>query len=330
MKRLLKILGILLLLIVLAVAGAIGYVTAALPDIDAPTDLKVELTPERIERGRYLANSVCVCMDCHAQRDWDLFAGPPKPGTAGAGGDKFDRSMNFPGEFYAKNITPYALKEWTDGELYRAITSGVSKDGHPFFPVMPYPNYGKLATDDVHSIIAYLRSLDPVRTEPYPESVIDFPVSLIMRTVPEPAQPAKRPAPGEAAHGEYLVNAAACIECHTRSEKGERVGEPFAGGFAFTFPNGAVLRSANITPHSTDGIGAWDRATFIARFKQYADSSYVPPAVAWEAGEFQTVMPWTMYGTMTEEDLGAIYDYLMALPPVAGRPEKWTPAPTGS
>lgn len=330
MKRMLRILGLLVLLIALAAGGAALYVTTALPDVDAPADLKVELTPERIERGRYLANSLCVCMDCHSTRDWDLYAGPLKPGTFGGGGEKFDRSMQFPGEFYSKNITPFALSAWTDGEIYRAITSGISKDGHPFFPVMPYGNYNMLATEDVHSIIAYLRSLDPIETKPYPASVIDFPVNLIMRTIPQPAAPMVRPAPGDPTYGEYVVNAGACMECHTKSEKGKKVGQPFAGGFEFNLPNGSIVRSANITPHPTDGIGAWDKATFIARFKQYADSSYAPPKVDWQAGDFQTVMPWLMYATMTEEDLGAIYDYLRALPPVAGRPEKWTPAPTGS
>lgn len=327
MKRILKILGILLLIVALAAVGGILYITNALPSVEAPTDLKVDLTPERIERGRYLAHSVCVCMDCHSHRDWDLLTAPLKPGNLGGGGEKFDRAMQFPGEFYSKNITPFALKDWSDGEIYRAITSGVSRDGHPFFPVMPYLNYNKLATEDVHSIIAYLRSLDPVATEPYPASDIDFPVNLIMRTIPEPAHPMDRPAPDDPRYGEYMVNAAACIECHTHSEKGKKIGQPFAGGFTFNFPNGAQVRSANITPHPTDGIGAWDKATFIARFKQYADSSYVPPAVNWEAGDFQTVMPWTMYATMTEEDLGAIYDYLRAQPAVPGRPEKWTPPP---
>jgi hypothetical protein len=331
MKRILKILGLLLLLFVTFAAVAIGYITLALPDIEAPTDLKVEVTPERIERGRYLANSVCVCMDCHSQRDWNAFAGPLKPESFGAGGEKFDRTMQFPGEFYSKNITPFALKDWTDGEIYRAITSGISKDGHPFFPVMPYPYYNKLATEDVHSIIAYLRSLEPIETAPYPVSIIDFPVNVIVRTMPEPAAPVPLPKPGAADYGAYVTNAAGCMECHTNMENGKRIGEPFAGGFTFSFPNGSAVRSANITPHATDGIGAWDKATFIARFKQYADSSYTPPAVDWEVGDFQTVMPWMMYATMSEEDLGAIYDYLRAQPAVAGRPEKWTPpAASGS
>ena len=37
-------------------------------------------------------------------------------------------------------------------------------------------------------------------------------------------------------------------------------------------------------------------------------------------------MPWTMYAGMSEQDLGAIYDYLRTVPPIADLPEKWTPA----
>lgn len=327
MKKFLRILGILVLVLLIVIVGAITYITQALPNIDAPTDLKVEVTPERVERGAYLANSVCVCMDCHSTRDWNAFAAPLVGGTLGKGGEKFDRTMNFPGEFYSKNITPFALANWSDGEVYRAITSGVSKDGHPFFPVMPYGNYNKLATEDVYSIIAYLRSLDPIETEPYPASDIDFPLSVIMRTFPQPAHPMERPAMTDPNYGEYVTNAAACIECHTNMVKGEKVGETLAGGFEFLFPNGGVVRSANITP-SDDGIGRWSKEQFIQRFKQYTDSSYVVPAVDWERGDMQTPMPWMMYSTMTEGDLGAIYDYLRTVKPVDGMIEKWTPPGT--
>lgn len=324
MKSMLRILVILFTLLILVVCGAVAYVSLALPAIEAPKDLKVELTPDRVERGRYLANSVCLCMDCHAQREWEKFAGPPKPGTLGAGGERFDRSMQFPGVFHSRNITPFGLKDWTDGEIYRAITSGVGRDGEPFFPVMPYPNYAKLATEDVHSIIAYLRSLEPIAAGPYPPSEVDAPMNLIMRTMPGPATPTELPAPTDPAYGAYLTNAAGCGECHTNMEKGRRIGEPFAGGFAFHFPDGAVLRSPNITPHPADGIGAWDKATFIRRFKQYVDSAHVPARVDLAGGGFQTVMPWMMYATMTEQDLGAIYEHLRTLPPVAGRVERWT------
>jgi hypothetical protein len=159
MKKLLKILGVLIGVLVVCAAGAIVYVTKFLPNIPALEHLKVEAMPDRLARGEYLANSVCVCMDCHSTRDWTVFSGPLKQGTLGVGGERFDQTMNFPGAFVATNLTPHSLKDWSDGELYRAITSGVSKDGHPLFPIMPYPSYGKMATEDVYSIIAYLRSL---------------------------------------------------------------------------------------------------------------------------------------------------------------------------
>jgi len=90
-------------------------------------DLKLEYTPERIERGRYLATAVSVCMDCHSTRDWSKFSGPLKEGTLGKGGDRFDHSVGMPGVFYSKNITPAGIGRYTDGELFRTITTGVTK-----------------------------------------------------------------------------------------------------------------------------------------------------------------------------------------------------------
>jgi hypothetical protein len=123
------------------------------------------------------------------------------------------------------------------------------------------------------------------------------------------------------AYGEYIVNAAGCFDCHTRQEKGSYVGEPFAGDFTFELPGG-TLRSPNITPHGT-GIGGWTREQFIARFKQYADSSYTPQPVDMMKGDFQTLMPWMMYAGMTEADLGAMYDYLRTVKPVENSVVRW-------
>lgn len=329
MKMLFKILGVLVLLVVMAVVGAFVYVTQFLPNIPVQADLKIEVTPERIERGRYLAHHVTVCMDCHSTRDWAAFSGPLKPGTLGVGGEKFDQKMNFPGSFVAPNITPHALKGWTDGELYRAITSGVSKDGHPLFPIMPYPAYGKMATEDIYSIIAYLRSLPAVETRTEP-SKADPPMNLIMRLMPAAAEPGTIPAKTDAvAYGGYLANAAGCTECHTRMEKGQRVGEPYAGGFVFALPHG-TLRSTNITPHLTAGIGAWTKEMFVQRFKAYRADTFTPPPVDMTAGAMQTVMPWTMYAGMSEEDLGAIYDYLKSVPAAANVVERWVPTTTAT
>lgn len=324
MKKLLKFLVWLIVLALLCVAGAVFYVVKFLPNIPVQAELKVEVTPERVARGEYLAQHVCVCMDCHSTRDWTVYSGPPKAGTLGVGGERFDQKMNFPGSFVAPNITPHALKEWSDGELYRAITSGVSKDGHPLFPIMPYPAYGKMAVEDVHSLIAYLRSLPAVPSSPE-ASKADPPMNVIMHLIPQPAQPmAVPPKTDTASYGHYLASAAGCTECHTQMVKGKVVGQPFAGGFEFVMPGG-VLRSPNITPHATTGIGGWTKQLFVDRFKAYAKDKFQPVPVDMAKGDMQTVMPWTMYAGMTDEDLGAIYDYLMALPAVENTVERWTP-----
>lgn len=326
MKTLLKFIGVLAILLIVVVAGAMTYVKTMLPDVGPAPDIKVEITDERVKRGAYLANHVMLCMDCHATRDFSLFAGPPKPGTLGAGGEVFDQTMNFPGRFISRNITPHALGSWTDGEIYRAITTGVRKDGSAFFPVMPYRNYGQMDPEDIHAVIAYLRTLEPIETV-MEESKPDFPMNFIINTIPSKPEMGKLPTDKSSLeYGRYLTIAAACNECHTKMEKGKVVGEPYAGGFEFTFPNGAILRSANITPHET-GIGRWTEEQFIARFKMYADSSYAPHPVG--PTDFQTAMPWLMYAGMEEEDLAAIYRFLKTVPPVENVVEKFTP-PSGS
>lgn len=325
MKKIFKIVGILLIVLVLSIAAVIAYVKVALPDVGPPPALKVDATTERIERGRYLANAVTICMDCHSIRDWSKFSGPIAPGTLGQGGERFDHSVGFPGIYYSKNITPAGITRYTDGELYRVITTGVNKDGRAMFPVMPYSHYGKMDDEDIYSIIAYLRSLQPI-DNPVEESVSDFPMNIILNTIPVKGTPEKRPDPvDKVAYGKYLVNAAACIECHTQVDKGQVIPElAFSGGREFAFPDGSIVRSVNITTDPDTGIGKWTEEYFINRFKMYADSSYTPPSV--KPGEFNTIMPWVMYASMTTEDLSAIFAYLKTLPPRKNMVVKFQPS----
>src|SRR5688572_18864680 len=104
--KVLKYLGIILGILILIVVCIGAYVKIALPDTGPPPEMTIERTPERIERGKYLANSVTICMDCHSTRDWSRFAGPMLPDSLGGGGEVFDQNMGFPGKFVAANITP--------------------------------------------------------------------------------------------------------------------------------------------------------------------------------------------------------------------------------
>jgi hypothetical protein len=122
----------------------------------------------------------------------------------------------------------------------------------------------------------------------------------------------------------YMVNAAACFECHTNVNKGDPLpGMDFAGGREFGVPGGAIVRSANITPDKETGIGNWTKAQFVARFRMYADSNNKPAHI--NQGEFQTIMPWYAYGKMKPSDLEAIYNYLRTVKPVSNKVVKFQP-----
>lgn len=324
MKNIIKWSAILIAVILVALVGAVTYISYFLPNLSVDEKIVIEVTSERVKRGKYLANHVNLCMDCHSTRDFSILTGPPVAGTAGAGGERFDQSMGFPGTFISRNITPHSLSNWSDGEIYRAITSGISKDGSVIFPVMPWNAYSKMATEDIYSIIAYLRQLTPIEKGNSP-SKADFPVSLIMNTFPLPASP--QPIPDKAdriAYGKYITNAASCVECHTKMDnQGNSIaGMEFAGGQGFKMPGNGMVYSANLTP-ATTGLKGYTEDSFVAKFKMYVDSAYVAPTV--NKNEYQTLMPWMMYAGMEEGDLRAIYAYLSSLKPIENEVVKFIP-----
>jgi len=323
--KVLKYVGYFLALVVVAIAGLLTYIKVALPNVGEAEELKIDYTAERIERGRYLAHSVTVCMDCHSKRDWSKFSGPLQEGTLGMGGDRFDQTIGLPGVFYARNITPFGINRYTDGELFRLITSGVTKEGRAMFPLMPYLNYGRMDKEDIYSIISYVRSLPSIENT-VPDSEADFPMNFIINTIPtKPVHQTKPEKTDLIAYGAYMVNAAGCGECHTKVDKGQIIPElMFGGGRDFKFPDGSVVNSANISPDKETGIGAWTEEMFLARFKVYSDSAYTTPSVA--MGEFNSIMPWTMYSKMDEEDLRAIYSYLRTVKPISNKVVKFVPA----
>lgn len=317
MKKFLKILAILIAILIVGVAAFLTYIVKFKPNIPVE-EVRIEYTPERIERGKYLANSVTGCVDCHSTRDWTKYSGPSLPGTEGKGGEVFDEKIGFPGKYYASNITPSHLKDWSDGELFRAITAGVSRDGRPLFPVMPYPYFGKMDKEDIYSIIAYIRSLPSISNE-VPPSKSNFPLNIIIHTIPSQPEFSTKPLPNDkVAYGKYLTTAASCIECHTQAKKGQIIEEmAFGGGRIFPMPNG-LIASANITPDKETGIGTWDEEIFIQRFKLFDKTQNTFNASVKE-GDYNTLMPWKMYSELKREDLAAIFAYLKTVKPISNR-----------
>lgn len=328
MKKIFKILAYAIGFFLVFVISGIAFVNFTYPKVSPAPELTIDHGPDRVERGAYLANHVVVCVDCHSTRDFSLLSGPIKPGTTGKGGELFDHSMGFPGVFYSKNITPAGISDYTDGELFRLITTGVTSDGRAMFPIMPYPYYGKMDPEDIYDIIAYIRTLDPIENE-IPDSKADFPVSLILKTIPKDADPQTKPAKSDqVAYGGYLMNAASCGECHSPVDaQGTRLpGKDYSGGREFAFPDGSLVRSANLTQDVSTGIGSWSEDMFVGKFKQYLDSGYHLPKV--QPGEFNTIMPWMMYAGMEESDLKAIYAYIKTIAPIPNQVVKFSPPVT--
>lgn len=322
MKKFLKVIYILLAVFILFVLGFGTYFNMKYPVKLLAEDVKVESTPQRLERGKYLVNHVTNCVDCHSKRDFSKFAGPVTPGTEGMGGDIFSEEMGFPGNIVAPNITPAGIGNYTDGELIRAITQGIAKDGRALFPLMPYQNFGKMDKEDIYSIIAYIRTLKPIENKTE-LTKLNFPLNFIVKSIPSKNEFGKIPDKSNTIkYGEYMVLSAGCGDCHTPRVKGDPVpGKEFAGGFSINATPTMTITSANITPDTETGIGKLTKDDFIKKFASYRDPAVSNAAVQPE--QFQTFMPWSLFSGMTDEDLGAIYDYLRTMKPVSNKVEKF-------
>lgn len=111
----------------------------------------------------------------------------------------------------------------------------------------------------------------------------------------------------QVALGAYLARIGDCVACHTAKN-----GVPFAGGLAIGSPLGTIY-STNITPDKRTGIGDWKFDDF-ARLMRHGETKagyVVYPA-----------MPYPSYSRMTEEDLRALYAYLMEAVPAAHQPNR--------
>jgi hypothetical protein len=317
-----KWVGILVLVVILVASGGLAYVVFALPRVTPLTDATIERTAARVARGEYLTSTTCV--DCHSARDWTKYSAPVIPGTefSGAGEQWNQENAEVPGNIWAPNLTPTHLGEWTDAEIVRAFTEGVNRKGQPLFPMMPYGEFRKLPTEDVQSIVAYLRSLPakpmPAHAASY-RRTIDFPLSVIVHLIPEKAAPTTVDTRNTLAYGKLLAETHGCESCHSPEDDNHKPIEAlkFAGNVPFPVPSspGAHVRSANITPDPETGIGGWSEETFITRFKLYEQAP--AEALALKSPKHNTLMPWTVFARLSREDLSAIYTYLRTVKPVA-------------
>ena len=108
--------------------------------------------------------------------------------------------------------------------------------------------------------------------------------------------------PAEAvAKGAALSAAGHCVACHTRPG-----GEPFAGGYGLNTPFGIVY-GTNITPDPDTGIGRWSPEAFARAMRE---------GVSQNGSHLFPAFPYYAFTGLYDDDVKALYAYLMTRPPV--------------
>ena len=193
--------------------------------------------------------------------------------------------------------------ERTDEDLIRAIKHGVRPDGTPLL-FMPSTEFYYLSDKDLSEVLAYVRSVPPVDNESGPSTLsftgfvgmnitrdITF---LAAEVIPHDEAPPAAPKPGiTAEYGQYL--SLSCMVCH---------GQTYSGGEIPGFPP-EWPETPNLTSGSGSRLPSWGEAGFIEIIRTgKKHGRAIHPAY----------MPWTSYRHMTEDELSAVYFFLMSLP----------------
>jgi mono/diheme cytochrome c family protein len=273
-----------------------GLTAQAQGPADPPADL--------LARGRCLGEVVAACGACH-----DSF-GPgmqPRPGMTLAGGRVFEE-RGF--RAVASNITQdkeTGIGGWTDAEIAAAIRDGRRPDGSLIGPPMPVESYRGIADRDLAALVAWLRTIPPVRHAVAERS--RYPFALVphgppVASVPDP------PAGDPVARGRYIgVTLAHCMDCHS-AQLSEGRADPNrrgAAGLVLEGPWGAV-QARNISSHPEHGIGRWTDAQILVAVTRgvSADGRRLAPPMAGRA---------PVWARMTPEDQRDLVAYLRSLPP---------------
>lgn len=266
-----------------------------------------------IERGRYLAFGPAHCSGCHSPKENHdkINAGEQLPLI---GGLTFELPI---GKLYSRNITPddeTGIGKLPDSVIARSLRYGVARDGRALFDFMPFHN---LSDEDLTAVISFLRSQQAVKNK-VQDNHLNFMGKAVKAFLIKPVGPdgevAKTvQADTTVAYGKYLTTYIAnCRGCHTNRSlmTGAYTGPYFAGGLKFeSTEKGTYTVTPNLTPDKETGrITGWTQEEFINRFRQ---KKLIPISD----------MPWDQFRNMTDNDLKAIYNYLISLKPIKNKIE---------
>jgi cytochrome c553 len=292
MKRALKWLGLVLTgLIVLGALAALGLGIAGGRRLSKtrtiqPEAIRIPSDPAAVARGEHLVRGPALCAECHGQDlSGDLLFDEPGIGVV-----------------YASNITGLGASH-SDADLVRAIRHGLDSDGRQLM-IMPADIFINMSAGDMGAIIAYLKSVPRVgKDQPEPELAFMgramlaagmfgdvFPAEYIDHSQPYPSVPEIG---ANAQYGAYLAAATGCTSCHGANLAGDQLDPeaPFA---------------PNLTPGGE--LGEWSEAEFIQTMRtgtsphgHELDSKF---------------MPWRSFAKFEDEELRALWLYLLSLPAV--------------
>lgn len=301
MKRLL---WISLLIAVLALAGSwwLRHRRQALPAAEDPAIARVLQDPALIAKGRYLATAG-DCVACHTARGGQAFAG--------------GRMLPTPfGSIPAPNLTPdneTGIGSWTFRDFWRALHEGVGRQGELLYPAFSYTSFTRVTHGDALAIYAYLRSLQPVHQADAPLG-LRFPYdmrgtlaawrALYFKPGVYQADTAR---PASWNRGAYLVEGLAhCNECHAARDAwgGQQGGAALSGG---RMP-AQDWYAPDLSTQANGGLQGWDRQDIVDLLKTGQSSKGIAVGPMADVVESSTQY-------LRDDDLQAIADYLLALPP---------------
>jgi mono/diheme cytochrome c family protein len=299
-------------------AGAQEAGAAALAAVD----------PSVIERGEYLVRNVAGCGECHTPRDAQ--GNLDMSGWLAGVADRFDVAPDDDsvGAISAPNLTPYHLSSWSDDDIEHAMRDGVSVDGTPLYPVMPYYAFHNMSDDDATAVVTYLRAVTPIANDTPPRQPLPAAFDAPAPPIPESAIPHTTLAPSDPAyasaeHGRYLAGEIGfCLDCHTPWRLGITppldLTRVFGGHRAFSAkewsvppPAPPVIYSYDITPDPT-GIGGWSPENVVIALQHGMGEHTAGLCRPMPSG------PTGGFGGMLAQDARDIGTYLTTIPPIPG------------
>ena len=179
-----------------------------------------------------------------------------------------------------------------------------------------------MAKEDLMSIIAYIKTLKPIKNKVPARQLMApiamaYPGKFLQPSVDGNIRP---PESDKVKYGEYLITMADCGTCHSPlTPQGPDMSRMYAGGYRFDLGATGIVNSANITPDSATGIGAWTEERFLNKFTPYREEKNYN----YDPGKQNTIMPLSILAGMKDEDLKAIYAYLRTVKPISNKVEKF-------